>query len=86
MIPKPSLKFAVLAGVAGFAVAFASHRGDRRARSLATLQALEWFLSAGGISLLTDVIRRTIEGDDDLEVVERLTRIEQTIVDRAPGA
>lgn len=82
MIPRPSLKFAVVAGLAGFVVAFANHRGERRARSLATLQALEWFLSAGGASLLTTVVRRTLE-ERDVEVTERFTQVDQTVVDRA---
>lgn len=84
MIPKPSLKFALLAGLAGFVVAYASHRGNSRARSHATLQGIEWFLSAGGASLLTTAIRRALD-DSDLEVTERLTQVEQTIVDRVPG-
>ena len=83
MFPRASLKFALLAALAGSAVAFIRHRGERRVRSLAVLQGLEWFLSAGGASLLTGAIRRTLE-DADLEVTERLTRVEQTVVDHAP--
>ena len=83
MIPRASLKFAMLAGLAGFVVAFATRRGRGHARSHATLQGIEWFLSAGGASLLVGAIRRTLD-DDDLEVIERLTRVEQTVVDRAP--
>jgi len=83
VLPKPSLKFAVLAGLAGFLVAFANHRGERRMRSLATLQGLEWFLSAGGASLLTGAVRRTLE-EHDVEITERLTKVEQTVVDHAP--
>ncbi|MGE3962288.1 MAG: hypothetical protein AB7F65_11470 [Dehalococcoidia bacterium] len=84
MFPKPSLRFAVLAGLAGCAIAFARHHGERRVRSLAVLQGLEWFLSAGGAALLTGAIRRTLE-DADLEVTERLTQVEQTVVDHLPG-
>ncbi|MCA9848202.1 MAG: hypothetical protein KC461_12220 [Dehalococcoidia bacterium] len=83
MFPRASLKFALLAALAGSVVAFIRHRGERRVRSLAVLQGLEWFLSAGGASLLTGAIRRTLE-DADLEVTERLTRVEQTVVDHAP--
>ncbi len=83
MFPRPSLKFAVLAGVAGFVAAFAARRGRGNARSHATLQGLEWFLSAGGASLLVGAIRRTLDGAD-LEVTERVTSIEQTIVDHVP--
>ncbi len=83
MIPRASLKFALLAGLAGSVVAFVRYRGERRARSLAVLQGLEWFLSAGGASLLTGAIRRTLE-DAEVEVTERLTRVEQTVVDHAP--
>jgi len=83
VFPRPSLKFAVLAGVAGFMAAYAARRGRGNARSHATLQGLEWFLSAGGASLLVGALRRTLD-DADLEVTERVTNIEQTIVDHAP--
>lgn len=83
MFPRPSLKFAMLAGVAGFVAAYAARRGRGNARSHATLQGLEWFLSAGGASLLVGALRRTLD-DADLEVTERVTNIEQTIVDHAP--
>lgn len=83
MIPRPSLKFALAAAAAGFLVGMARRRGQSRARSLATLQAVEWFLSAGGASLLTSAIQRTLE-DHDVEVTERVTRVEQTVVDHAP--
>ncbi len=84
MFPKPSLKFAVLAGVAGFVASYAARRGRGTARSHATLQGLEWFLSAGGASLLVGALRQMLD-DADLEVTERVTNIEQTIVDRVPG-
>ena len=83
VFPRASLKFALLAAAAGGLVAFIRHRGERRVRSLALLQGVEWFLSAGGASLLTGAIRRTLE-DAEIEVTERLTLVEQTVVDHAP--
>ncbi len=83
MFPRPSLKFALLAGAAGFVTAYVARRGRGHARSHATLQGVEWFLSAGGASLLVSALRRTLD-EADLEVTERVTSMEQTIVDHAP--
>ena len=85
MFPRPSLKFALLAGAAGFVAAYVARRGRGHARSHAVLQGVEWFLSAGGASLLMGAIRRTLD-EADLEVTERLTSVEQTIVDHAPSS
>lgn len=83
MIPRPSLKLAMLAGMAGFLVALAGHRGERRARSLAALQGVEWFLSAGGAALLTGAIRRALEVRE-VEVMERFTRVDEAVIERDP--
>ena len=85
MLPKASLRFAVLAGLAGMIVGYASHRGGHRARLLAGLQGAEWFLSAGGASLLAAALRRSLMGGRD-EVTERVIHVERTVVEPAPTA
>ncbi len=84
MFPKRSLKLALAAAVAGLAVGYLAHRNDRRAGAFATLQGIEWFLTAGGATLLMDVVRAALEDDEDLEVTERITRIHQTVTDHRP--
>lgn len=76
-----SLSFAIAAGAAGILAGYVSRRSHPRARSLAALQGLEWFLSAGGASLLASALRRLLEAGDQ-EVTERYVTVEQTVIDR----
>jgi hypothetical protein len=84
VLPKASLKLALVAGIAGLLAGYASHRAHPRARTLASLQAVEWFLSAGGASLLTSAIRRMLD-EAELEVTERVVTVEETVYDRDPA-
>lgn len=80
---RHSLRFALMAGLAGLAWGYTRHRRDPRATSLSTLQALEWFVAAGGAASILAMVRGALEEDDDLEVTERITHIRQAVFDRA---
>ena len=85
MLPKASMKLALGAGAAGLLLGYLAHRKDDRAPAFALLQAFEWFLSAGGASLVADALRDALEDEQDLEITERVIRMQQAVVDRMPG-
>lgn len=85
VLPKPSMKLALAAAVAGLVAGYLAHRNDQRARAFAVLQGFEWFVSAGGAALLADAVREALEDDHDLEVTERVVRMRQAIEERLPG-
>lgn len=82
MLPKRSLPFALAAAVAGVAFGYVTRRGAPRARALAALQGFEWFLSAGGAAVLTEILRRSLEDDRATEVTERVVHVDQAVFDR----
>jgi hypothetical protein len=82
---KQTVRLAVAAAIAGVAWGYLRHRKDPRAGAFAFLQGLEWFIAYGGAAAIIEVVREAMEGDHDLEVTERLTRVRQTVVDGAAG-
>ena len=61
--------------LAGFAWGVVRHRGHPQARPLALLQAVEWFVAAGGAAWLIEHARETLEGSSDPG--ERITHLRQ---------
>ncbi len=84
MLPRQSLKLALAAGLAGLAWGYLTNRREQRVRAFAVLQGVDWFLAAGGASVVTDLVRRALDDDDPNEVTERFTRVDQAVVDLRP--
>lgn len=82
---KQTIRLAVAAALAGAAWGYLRHRKDPRASAFALLQALEWFVAYGGAAAIIEAVREALEGDDDLEVTERMTHVRETVIDHAAG-
>ena len=61
MSDRSQLALVVSSALAGFAWGILRHRGHRQARPLALLQAVEWFVAAGGAAWLIEHARATLE-------------------------
>ncbi len=75
MSDRSQLALVVSSALAGFAWGIVRHRGHRQARPLALLQAVEWFVAAGGAAWLIEHARGTLEGAAGPE--ERITHLRQ---------
>lgn len=73
MSGRSQLALVLSSALAGFAWGVLRHRGHPRARPLALLQAVEWFVAAGGAAWLIEHARETLGGPSDPE--ERITHL-----------
>jgi len=81
---RSQLALAISSAIAGFAWGMLQHRGHARARALATLQAAEWFVAAGGAAWLIEHARGTLEGaieDAAGATDERITHVRRVETD-----
>ncbi len=85
---KQQFSLALAAAAGGLAWGYVRHRGDRRAKAFALIQAAEWFVAYGGAAAVLSAVRQTLEQaargsveDGEFEV-ERVTRIRQSVTER----
>ena len=77
MSGRSKLALAISSAFAGLAWGMLRHRGHARVRALATLQAMEWFIAAGGSAWLIEISREMLEGQSG--VPERITHVRQVV-------
>ncbi len=70
---RSQLALVLSSALAGFAWGIVRHRGHRQARPLALLQAVEWFVAAGGAAWIIEHARDALEGLSDPD--ERITHL-----------
>ncbi len=75
MSNRSQLALVISSALAGFAWGMVRHRGHPQARPLALLQAVEWFVAAGGAAWLIEHTRDMLEGASGPE--ERITHLRQ---------
>jgi hypothetical protein len=80
---RSQLALAISSALAGFAWGMLRHRSHSRARGLAMLQSVEWFVAAGGAAWLIENARETLEGAPGPE--ERITHVRQVTNEHNDG-
>jgi len=82
---KHQLRFALAAFGAGLLWGYLRNRRSGHATVFSLLQGLEWFVAYGGAAAMIELVRHTLDDEDDAdaadETTERITRLRQVVTE-----